>query len=98
MIRMFFFVQLYNLWFAFFQMLFHYIIDIAGYARFGFDDQKQLLDQADILLLDTDMCPLCQRFTSKVFLLINGTPLINARQLFLFFWTVCRFCILHSLI
>lgn len=65
-------------------MLVHYIIDIAGYARFGFDDQKQLLDQADILLLDTDMCPLCQRFTSKVFFLVNGTLLINAGWLFLF--------------
>lgn len=75
-------------------MLVHYIIDIAGYARFGFDDQKQLLDQADILLLDTDMCPLCQRFTSKVFFLVNGTLLINAGWLFLFFRMIFRFCIL----
>ena len=71
-------------------MLVHYIIDIAGYARFGFDDQKQLLDQADILLLDTDMCPLCQRFTSKVFFLVNGTLLINAGWLFLFFRMIFR--------
>ena len=36
-------------------------------------------------LLDTDLCPLCQRFTSKVFFFVNGTSLINAGRFFFLF-------------
>ena len=63
-------------------MLVHNIIDVAGHGSFGVYDQKHVFDYTGILLLDTDLCPLCQRFTSKVFFFVNGTSLINAGDSF----------------